>query len=388
MQRRLIMTHQNRIHPVLPILALCLICFMASPDAEAGKRYEFTDLGTLNSSYSKAYEINNSGEIAGFSESEAGDDHAVLWLQDAIIDLTLSENESSRVFGMNDRGVMAGYFYVSSDPWEACIWTLGPSNPVTGEPTIKRTDLGTLGGTYSKAYDVDDAGYQHDLNFSRFQRINVVGWADTAVGERHAFLWTRGEMRDLNTLGGTYSRAYGINNFGQVIGYSETSVGEAHAFLWENGVMSDLSTLGGDFSIAYGINDLGQVVGDSETSGGENHAFLWENGEMYDLGTLGGTTSKAYAINNHEQIVGYSTTGTGERHAFLWENGELRELNDCFSPTVTWVLSEANGINDGGSFATGQIAGIAVSGSVSHAFLIKPVKFAPGTSFLEKMETP
>jgi probable HAF family extracellular repeat protein len=40
--------------------------------------------------------------------------------------------------------------------------------------------------------------------------------------------------------------------------------------------MRNLGTLGGDYSLAYGINDKGQVVGYSDTtSGGVYHAVLW-----------------------------------------------------------------------------------------------------------------
>ena len=102
------------------------------------------------------------------------------------------------------------------------------------------------------------------------------------------------EAIDLGTLGGS-SRAWAINNRGQVVGESTTDTGERHAFLWEKGVMTDLGTLGGEESTALGINDRGQVVGYGPTTTARYHAFLWEKGVMTDLGTLGGD-SRAYAI--------------------------------------------------------------------------------------------
>ena len=83
-------------------------------------------------------------------------------------------------------------------------------------------------------------------------------------------------MIDLGTLpGGSYSVAYGINAAGQVVGYANTASGLNHAFLYD-GIMHDLGTLPGRFnSIAYGINAAGQVVGLSDTPSSFAHAFLY-----------------------------------------------------------------------------------------------------------------
>ncbi len=80
---------------------------------------------------------------------------------------------------------------------------------------------------------------------------------------------------DLGTLGGTSSQAFGINDHGQVVGQSRLANGQLRAFLWEDGAMTDLGTLGGTFSLARGINDLGQVVGRSTLANGESRATLW-----------------------------------------------------------------------------------------------------------------
>jgi probable HAF family extracellular repeat protein len=85
-----------------------------------------------------------------------------------------------------------------------------------------------------------------------------------------------------------------------------------HAFLWDKGVMTDLGTLG-ETSEARDIHSTGQIVG---TSG--NRAFIWENGVMTELISLDRRfDSQAEAINPAGEIVGYSNTERGPR-ATLW----------------------------------------------------------------------
>ena len=50
-------------------------------------------------------------------------------------------------------------------------------------------------------------------------------------------------MLDLGTLGGTFSVGLAINASGQVTGFADTADGDIHAFLWDGTTMQDLNAL-------------------------------------------------------------------------------------------------------------------------------------------------
>ena len=105
-----------------------------------------------------------------------------------------------------------------------------------------------------------------------------------------------------------------------------------HGFLWRRGELIDLGTLGGRFSTAESINDLGQVVGVSGTADGTPHGFLWDNGRMIDLGPR-----PAVAISRAGHVVGHDF-----RHAFRWWRGKATPL------TVDGLVTSAVDVNSRG----------------------------------------
>lgn len=104
--------------------------------------------------------------------------------------------------------------------------------------------------------------------------VTVLFRASTAASAENIYAIT-----DLGTLGGTYSYGFGVNNNGPVVGYSSTAGRCAtRAFLSENGSLLDLNNLlspntGWTLTDALDINDSGQIVG-TGTINGQYHAFL------------------------------------------------------------------------------------------------------------------
>jgi probable HAF family extracellular repeat protein len=70
------------------------------------------------------------------------------------------------------------------------------------------------------------------------------------------------EIVDLGTLGGPWGKAWDINSHGQVVGVAYTDDHFDHAAKWELPLgPEDLGTLGGARSRAHAINDSGAAVG-------------------------------------------------------------------------------------------------------------------------------
>ena len=160
-------------------------------------------------------------------------------------------------------------------------------------------------------------------------------------------------ITDLGTVAGTVSHPFAINNAGQVVGRSYASTGASRAFLWQGDTMVDLNSLipansGWVLEVATAINQSGHIVG-LGTLVGSQRAFLWRDGQVTDLGTLGGTFSQALGINDVGQVVGCSAiANSAARHAFLWQNGTMTDLNSLIPTDSGWALECAAAINDAG----------------------------------------
>ncbi|MBK8018785.1 MAG: DUF3466 family protein [Betaproteobacteria bacterium] len=110
--------------------------------------------------------------------------------------------------------------------------------------------------------------------------------------------------------GNSQSFALGINDKGRIVGYSDTvNGGPSHAYVSDGTTLTDLETFGGTSSRANAINNAGQVVGQYTLNSGARRAFLWDDASgMVDLNTRidassGWTLTEAVAINDKGQIA-------------------------------------------------------------------------------------
>ena len=230
------------------------------------------------------------------------------------------------------------------------------------QPRYRVIELGTLGGTYSQPFYLTSNGV-------------ASGEASLADGNWHAILWQGPFNRDLGTLGGLNSSAFGSPNaIGQVVGEAETSYSDPNGedfcgfyasgapwsgttclgFLWQDDSMTPLSTLGGHNGAASAINNQGEVAGNAETATTDSTCppydpnqgkyqvlqdkpVVWKNGHIEELPTYGGDPDGfAIAINDHGQVAGASGVCStfnvvnglylSPVHALLWDRGKVINL--------------------------------------------------------------
>lgn len=263
----------------------------------------------------------------------------------------------------------------------------------------KVTVLGRMGGWSAQAIALSDAGHilgrrlfadgrsegfvLHEGRLAilpagaRPAAINAGGTVALIIEDAslvtRGYLYRPGELVEVGSFGGFFTRILGLNGRGDVVGdaaYPDFTL--THAFVSRAGVIRDLGAWDGWLSVANAINDAGTIVDWSTLrrderdaldfqDGAITHAFVFQDGVMRDLGVLSeGFKSWAYSINNRGQIVGRSERTRiqtprggvvgGGYTAVLWEGAHLRNLNRL----IDWPeprelgLSEPRAINDRG----------------------------------------
>jgi probable HAF family extracellular repeat protein len=307
-----------------------------TPPADLGPLYDFTELGVPGSTFGVVDRqgIANGGLVAGTSVDAAGVSHAFLYNGKTNIDLGTFGGTHSRAFAVNRCGQVAGWGMTTSGVAHAFFY----------DGSLH--DLGTLGGAESWGTAISTCG-------------KVAGWAVTGAGQQHAFYYDGRTMRDLGTLGGSLSGATDVNSVGQVVGYA-TIPGNAvlHAFLYDARTGAPIQDIGPADRIAQAvdINEAGQVAISTRDADGQLRAFRYDAGAgaLQDLGLLPDSQgSEPHAINAGGQVAGFVYYPDGRMVAFVHDGTAMRSLGTLNGGR----FSDANAIN-----ASGLVVGYAVDG--------------------------
>ena len=224
-------------------------------DNPFGLNSRMVDLGTLGGTFSAAYGVE--GVVVGASRI-AGDARidAFQYLNGVMSPLAATRGGDSVARAIKG-GVIVGY---SCTAGNASCRAVQFANGVA-------TTLFTLGGN----------SVANSLNFNG-QIAGTSALADPTV--KHAvFLVAPGQLpTDLGTLGGRNSEAFDINDRGHVVGTSDTASSGPHAFWWDGTTMMDLNAFlpagsGWVLQSATGISEGGQIVG-TGTHNGAMRGFI------------------------------------------------------------------------------------------------------------------
>ncbi len=297
-------TNASALNNVGDVVGCSLAVINGSPTAR-GFVYRnglMMDIGSLVSGGSScANDINDSGQITGFSATATGEQRGFIYQNGTMTSLG-DLGTSSVGEAINNSGIVAGTANnVSDDLFVGGFFYDARMSP-------PQVSLGSLGGAAVTSRGMNAAG-------------DIIGFAANAEFRGTSHLYRNGVITDLGTVLGFPSTPNAINDLGDVVG-TRTEGG----YLLSNGTVTTLVGLEGNRASPQSINNSGDIVGQSWTANG-NRALVIRQGVTVDLNTVIAASSPDRAfvtleaaddINNNGWIIAEGVDSrTGERGSYL-----------------------------------------------------------------------
>lgn len=292
------------------------------------KQYTLTYLGTLGGNDSQGAELNEKGQVTGWSHTAAGAKHAFAWDGSRMIDIGRELGVESSGAGINESGEVVGSYRAECQ--RSFRYTIGQE----GNPRRVLDDCG-----YGAA-DVNDAG-----------TVLLAGPPPPSEWGVTGFLLGGDGLHRLSAEGAQLLEVFHVNNRNQVLAAAYNSF-----FGWDPVLLTTTAApvvLG--VCAPVDLNDAGQVA---IASGCKSVTFGWNGSvagkRLVSIGYPNPTVTNPSALNNHGHATGayllsLRSDGQGSYvrvyQPFFWD-GERMHAVEHGDPD--WVIDGTSDINDAG----------------------------------------
>lgn len=245
-----------------------------------------------------------------------------------------SDPTFNQLLGINDFGVIAGYFG-------------------SGSPAAKHPNQGYRVAPYSAASFVNEdfPGSQQTQVTAINDWGNTVGFYASAAGANYGFLDENGVLSTVSDPKVTSSPAVdqllGLNDNGKAVGFYNDAKGNSHAYSWDRktGKFTAIVPPGASSAVATGINDHGTVAGFYTEANGHVAGFIDKAGAWATLEYPGSVNTQVFGINQSGVAVGMYVGAHKQTHGFIYTGGTFKTVDDPNGVGGT----VANGLNNLGA---------------------------------------
>lgn len=282
----------------------------------SGDIHSFINGLEISGDAGEAYAMNPKGTAVGYKNIWGGFNYPMATVKGEaqLIDTNYGQGAATAI---NDNGDVVGYYF-GSDWKPVAFISYGNQNTRKAIPLKLPDNIGAYPtGINNKGQIV---GYYVSPNY----------WTDQPYRQKiRSFILDDKGFRDLGNLtGGDTVEATAINNQGQVVGSANNADGETHAFVFDGKNMYDLGTLDGNESYATGINDKGTIVGTALDATGHPQAFSTNASTFVSQsGTPAPIAMKAMSFSNNYFPEGSTVTATISLGTAAPQGGLTLDLN-------------------------------------------------------------